>query len=204
MSKVTVIYMGASDVSKQNQRIEVSDGATVRDALAKAGVPTDNVLVNVNRVKGSLDQVVGNSDMITVTQTNLKGAAEALLTFDDIRNWGKGEAVVTGDVVAEAMKEVAEEGAKAHKAIVKEVLGLAKASAASVNKAVADAEKQLKAAQESAAEFNYAYDQLKSGNIFSLLGFASLKEQAPHYCARMGCEVPANDSDVWATSAPKA
>lgn len=204
MAKVTVIWMGTNDPAKQNQRIDVADNATVRQALSQANVPTNDVLVNVNRVKGSLDQVVGANDMITVTNTNLKGAAEAVISFEDILAWGKGEPKVANDVLSKALDEVAKEGAEEHLSIVKDLVGTMKSSAICVNKQVAAAEKALVEAKERAGELAYATEQLRKGNIFSLLGFAGMKGYASEYCSRMGCEVPANNSPLWATSAPKA
>lgn len=202
MSKVTVVWMGTNDPARQQQRIEVSDGATVAQALSQAGVPTNDVLVNVNRVKADLKDPVGANDLITVTQTNLKGAAAAV-TFEDILAWGKGEAKVAGDVLEQAMQEVAAEGAKEHIAIVKDLVGSLKSEATCVNKQVAAAEKALVEAKERAAELAYATEQLRNGNVFSFLGFAGLKGEAASYCRRMGCEVPANNSPLWATSPPK-
>ena len=203
MVKVTVIWMGTNDPARQNQRIDVVDNATVRQALSQANVPTNDVIVNVNRVKGSLDQVVGANDMITVTNTNLKGAAEAVISFEDILAWGKGNPKVANDVLSQALNEVAKEGAEEHLSIVKDLVGTMKSSAVCVNKQVAAAEKALADAKDRAAELAYATEQLRIGNIFSLLGFAGMKGYASDYCARMGCEVPANNSPLWATSAPK-
>lgn len=203
MSKVTVIWMGTNDPARQQQRIEVPDGATVATALSQAGVPTHDVLVNVNRVAQKLDHPVGANDLITVTQTNLKGAAEAVVTFEDILAWGKGEAKVASNVLEQARLEVAQEGAKEHVAIVKDLLGTLKSEAACVNRQVAAAEKALAEAKDRAVELAYATDQMSKGNVFSFIGFAGLKGDAGSYCRRMGCEVPANNSPLWATSPPK-
>ena len=204
MAKVTVIWMGTSDPARQNQRLDVTDGSTVSQTLSQAGVPTDNVLVNVNRQKASLSDVVGANDMITVTQTNLKGAVDAVVSFEQILAWGKGEVKVAGDVLEQAMQEVAKEGAEEHLAIVKDLLAVLKEQAACVNSQVSSAQKALDAANERAAELAYATEQLRQRNIFSLIGFAGLKGYASEYCRRMGCEVPANNSTLWATSPPKA
>lgn len=203
MSKVTVIWMGTNDPARQQQRIEVPDGATVATALSQAGVPTHDVLVNVNRAPQKLDHLVGANDLITVTQTNLKGAAEAAVSFEEILAWGKGDVKVAGDVLEKAMLEVAAEGSKEHIAIVKDLVSTLKSEASCVNKQVSNAEKALAEAQERAQELAYATNQLRQGNIFSFLGFAGLKGEAGSYCRRMGCEVPANNSPLWATSPPK-
>lgn len=204
MAKVTVIWMGTSDPAKQNQRLDVTDGSTVSQALAQGGVPTNDVLVNVNRVKANLSDIVGANDLITVTQTNLKGAADAVVSFEDILAWGKGDVKVANDVLDQALQEVAKEGAEQHLSIVKDLLGVLKEQAARVNRNVAAAQKALDAANAEAGELAYATDQLRQRNIFSLIGFAGMKGYAAEFCSRMGCEVPANNSPLWSTTAPKA
>lgn len=202
MVKVTVNWMGTSDPAKQIQRVEIQPGGTVRDALTAAGVPTENVSVNVNRVKASLDQEATHSDKITVSQSDLKGAA--VIAFEDILNWGKNETTVANNVVQEALAEMTAEAAKSHKAIVKDLIAVMQDQAADVNAEVIRAEKALAAAKSAEAELAYASEELNKGNIFSLLGFANMKDQARYYCSRMGCAVPANNSPVWATSPQKA
>lgn len=201
--KVTIIFTGTDNPAKQNQRIEVAEGCTVRAALAQAGVPTENVSVNVDRVKGSLDDKLGANSSVTVTMTNLKGAAQAVISFEEILAFGTKPPVVTGNAVDQAMAEVAEEASKVHKTIVKGLLGTMKDEAARVNANLAKAEKALEDAKEEVAELLYATEQLKKNNIFSLIGFAGMKGYASTYCSQMGCEVPPSDSPLWATSAPK-
>lgn len=196
---VTVFWMGTNDQGKANQRIAVDAGTTVRGALSKAGVPTDNVVVNVNRVKASLDQEVGPNDQISVTPTNLKGAA---IDFSEILAWGKGEGKIGDGLVEKALAERAKKGAEQHIAIIDELIDVMQSEATTANAAVAAAEKALAKAQSNAAELAYASAQLSAGNPFSLLGFAGRKHEAAYYCGRMGCAIPASNSPVWATSAP--
>lgn len=202
--KVTIIFTGTNDPAKQNQRIDVEEGTTVRRALAQAGVPTDNVTVNVDRVKGSLDDVLGANSSVTVTMTNLKGAGPAVISFEEILAFGTAQPTVSKDAVEQALAEVAEEASKVHKTIVKELLGTLKECAATVNARVIAAEKALASAKSDSEELVYATNELKKNNIFSLIGFAGLKGYAKGYCDRMGCEVPPSNSPLWATSAPKA
>lgn len=197
---VTVFWMGTNDQTKANQRIAVDAGTTVRGALSKAGVPTDNVVINVNRVKGSLDQEVGPNDQISVTPTNLKGAAA--IDFSEILAWGKGEVKIGDGLVAKALAARAEKGAEQHLAIIDELIDVMQAEATTANAAVAAAEKALAKAVAAKAELEYASAQLSAGNPFSLLGLSGRKHEAAYYCSRMGCAVPASNSSVWATSAP--
>lgn len=201
--KVTIIFTGTNDPAKQNQRIEVEDGTTVRRALAQAGVPTENVSVNVDRVKGSLDDVLGANSSVTVTMTNLKGAAPAVISFEEILAFGTQQPKIDGDAVEQALAEVAEEASRVHKTIVKSLLGTMKGEAARVNSNLKAAEKALAEANQEVAELAYASDQLRKNNIFSLIGFAGMKGYASDYCRQMGCEVPASNSPLWATSPPK-
>lgn len=199
--KVSVIFAGSSDVSKQFQKPTVEENSSIRQVLGQCGIPTDNVHVNLDGVSTSLDSPVGPNSRITVTATNLKGA---VVSFDEILAWGTGKGVVADNVLEQAMAELAEEGAKAHKQIVKELVEVMQDEANCANSALIAAKKALAAAEENVAELAYASEQLKEGNIFSLLGYAGLKGEARHYCNRMGCEVPAANSQVWATSPPKA
>ena len=202
--KVTIIFTGTNDPAKQNQRIEVEEGTTVRNALAKAGVPTQDVSVNVDRVKGSLDDVLGANSSVTVTMTNLKGAAPAVISFEEILAHGTQAPKIEGDAVEQALAEVAEEASKVHKTIVKGLLGTMKSEAARVNSNLKAAQKALAEANQEVEELKYASDQLRKNNIFSLIGFAGMKGYASDYCPQMGCEVPASNSQLWATSPPKA
>jgi hypothetical protein len=59
------------------------------------------------------------------------------------------------------------------------------------------------AAQESVAELAYSSEELKKGNIFSFLAYSGRKGDAKSFCDKIGCAVPANDSDVWRTSPKK-
>ena len=197
---VTVFWMGTNDQTKANQRIAVDAGTTVRGALSKAGVPTDNVVINVNRVKGSLDKEVGPNDQISVTPTNLKGAAA--IDFSEILAWGKGEVKIGEGLVEKALAERAKKGAEQHLAIIDELIDVMQAEATTANAAVAAAEKALAKAVAAKAELEYASAQLSAGNPFSLLGLSGRKHEAAYYCSRMGCAVPASNSSVWATSAP--
>ena len=201
--KVTIIFTGTNDLSKQSQRIEVAEGATVRAALVQAGVPTESVSVSVDRAVGSLDQVLGANSSVCVTMKNLKGAAPAVISFEEILAWGTQTPKVEADAVEQALAEVAEEASKVHKTIVKGLLGTMKSEAVRVNNNLKAAEQALKEAQAEVAELTYASDQLRKNNIFSLIGFAGMKGYASDYCRQMGCEVPPTNSPLWATSPPK-
>jgi hypothetical protein len=201
MFNVTVIYLGTNDAARANQKVAMNDGETVSQALTKAGVPTQNVHVKVNRVDANLEDQVGPNDSITVTVTNLKGAG---IEFEDILAWGKAPVAIGDDVVAKAMAKRAEKGAEAHVEIVDELVDVMQREAETVNAQIARAEKALADARDQEAQLKYASEQLSKGNIFSLLGFAGLKHLSPSYSSRMGCACPANNSTLYATSPPKA
>ena len=203
--RVTCVYAGTNDPAKQTQKIEVTEGSSYRDILGRCGFPTSDVHVNVNRVaQPNLDATAGPNDFITVTKTNLKGATPAVVSFEDILKWGTGNTTVATDAVDKALNEISEEGAKQHTAIVKELVVVMKEEAGRVNGNIEKAQKALAAAEKDASELAYATSQLRTGNIFSLLGFAGRKDEAYYFCDKMGCAVPANNSPLWATSPPKA
>lgn len=200
--KVTCVYAGTNDPAKQTQKIEVTEGTTYREILGRCGFPTSDVHVNVNRAaQANLDAPAGNTDFITVTKTNLKGAA---VDFQDILNWGTGDAKVAEGAVAEAMAERTEKAAKIHKGLIGEVLDMAQEEMSDANTALVAAKKALADAEERVAEGAYAIGQLDKRNIFSVLAFAGRKDLGAYYCSKMGCAVPANNSPLWATSPPKA
>jgi|GEM_PF-4652665 len=213
MLRITVIFLGSNDPAKVNQRIEVNPGSTVRDALVRAGVPTDNVVVNLNRAPATLNSIVNNSDSISVSMANLKGASDMVeevpkiaLTFTDIVNFGSKDSadVVNKNLVQKALAKRAEEGSKKLVDVVGGLLDEAQAEAHARNTRVAELEKSLAAAKKDVAELSYSVDQLGTGNPFSILGLLGRKDEAYDLCADLGCAVPENDSPVWATLPPKA
>lgn len=214
MIRITVMFVGSNDPNKMNQRIEVNPGSTVKDALLKAGVPVDNVVINLNRAPSNLNAVVSNSDVISVSMANLKGAADMVdgpvepkisLTFGDIVKFGSKAAgdVVSGTLVERALAKRAKEGSEKLVEVVGGLIDEAQQEAACRNRQVAAMEKALAEAKKDVAELGYALGQLDAGNPFSLLGLLGRKAEAYELCADLGCAVPENDDEVWATSPKK-
>lgn len=200
--RVEVFYTGSS--TSPQQFVQVSDGSTVRTALSQAGVPTENVSVRVNRTDATLDTVLGAEDKIVVTAKNLKGAAEVdsiTLTMEQIIGWGKGDGSVASTVVGKAMAKQAERAQELLLDVVQGLIAEAKPTAASINKQIANLEKELAEAKDGQKRFAYALDQLVTKeNPFALLAVMGRKDKAASLCHAIGCDVPDAKSVLWKTS----
>jgi len=188
--------------------LNVEDGTTVGKLVSGQGINFSNSIVRVNRQDAAEDQVLGNGDIITVTQRDMKGADEVdalqTKTYESIVNFGAGKLAINDGVIGEVLKEEFEAACKAQKAVVADVLGMMRADSGSLNREIEATEKRLADLNKQRAEANYALSQLLKPdvyNVFSAIAYLGLKGDASHYCARMGCSVPDAKSDVWKTSA---
>lgn len=185
---------------------EFEEGTKVSSVLEHWSISPSSSKILVNSSAATLDKVLSNGDRITVSRTDLKGADEVSESTSGtqdadiiklITEFGGGDASASSAISC-ATKEIETELANVKKDIIKTLLRLANAQKGPILHEVENIKKALEASQKHQAKFVSSVTALvKNENIFPFLAFAGLKEDAPHYCAQLGIQVPADDDEVW-------
>lgn len=191
-----------SSVTGNVQPVMLDSPATVREAISKAGMSADNATIRVNNQPcPSLDKTLGEGDMISITQANLKAAQR--LTFEELLSLKN----TTPDADLDVVNQAASERLDAKKKEVVQYYASLLAASERVeyveDKAVSDLGIALNKARQSHAKVKYCIDELKSGRPCPFIALTGRKSEASVIFQELGIHVPENDSDCWCTTPPK-
>ena len=197
--------------SGDTETVSAEDGWNV-EACCRAAFNDINlnaVTIRKNRESSTLCDTVRSGDRVTITRKDLKGAADdnpvANYSYEDLvlKSGTQNNVVGQDGAYALALKQVFDNAQQVATKQIASLMELGRHEGSRVNASIKEAEKTLANARTRKDHLAYAAVQLKGGNIFSMMAFLGIKDQAYDVCQDIGCEVPAASSPLWATAPPK-